>query len=82
MLFKLISSFKFGCSVELATEVVQDKEAIMHHHWMDDCACAMSQSCFTKVGHLHVYTQSKRGWEPQIFYSYFVMSQLSETEIP
>jgi hypothetical protein len=28
MLFKLISSFKFGCSVELATEVVQDKEAL------------------------------------------------------
>jgi hypothetical protein len=26
------------------------------------------QSCFNKVGHLRVCKQSKRGWEPQIFY--------------
>jgi hypothetical protein len=40
-----------------------------------------TQSCFNKVGHLLVCKQSKRGWEPQIFYSYF-MSQIYETEIP
>ncbi len=28
----------------------------------------MEQSCFIKVGHLRVCKQSKRGWEPQIFY--------------
>ncbi len=43
--------------------------------------CTNSQSCFNKVGHLLVCKQSKRGQEPQIFYSYFVMSQLYETEI-
>ncbi len=32
----------------------------------------LSQSCFNKVGHLLVCKQSKG--EPQIFYSYFVMS--------
>jgi hypothetical protein len=41
----------------------------------------ISQSCFNKVGHLLVCKQSKRGWEPQIFYSYFVMSQLYEAKI-
>jgi hypothetical protein len=39
------------------------------------------QSCFNKVGHLLVCKQIKRGWELQIFYSYFVMSQLYETKI-
>ena len=39
----------------------------------------VTQSCFNKVGHLLVCKQSKRGWEAQIFYSYFVMSQLYET---
>ena len=34
----------------------------------------LAKSCFNKVGHLHVFKQSKRGWEPQFFYSYFVMS--------
>jgi hypothetical protein len=42
----------------------------------------LAQSCFNKIKHLLVCKQSKRGWEPQIFYSYFVMSQLYETEIP
>jgi len=39
------------------------------------------QTCFNEVGHLLACKQSKRGWEAQIFYSYFVMSQLYETEI-
>jgi hypothetical protein len=39
------------------------------------------QSCFNKDGHLRVCKQSKRGWEAQIFYQYFVTSQLYESEI-
>jgi hypothetical protein len=39
------------------------------------------QSYFNKVGHLHVCKQSKRGWEAQIYYQYFVTSQLHECEI-
>jgi len=39
------------------------------------------QSCVNKFGHLLVCKQSKRGWEPQILNSYFVMSQLYESEI-
>jgi hypothetical protein len=39
-----------------------------------------NQNCFDKVGHLLVCKQSKRLWEPQIYYSYFVMSQLYETK--
>ncbi len=34
------------------------------------------------VRHLHDCKQRKRGLEPQIFYSNFVMSQLYETKIP
>jgi hypothetical protein len=41
----------------------------------------ITQSFFNKVGHLLNCKQSKRGWEPQIFYSYIVMSQLHETKI-
>jgi hypothetical protein len=44
--------------------------------------CGTTQSCFNNVGHLLVCKQSKRGWEAQIFYPYFVMSQLYETKIP
>ncbi len=40
------------------------------------------QTCFNEVGHFLVCKQSKRGREAQILYSYFVMSQLYETEIP
>jgi hypothetical protein len=42
----------------------------------------VKHSCFNEVGHLLDGKQSKRGWEPQIFYSYFVMSQLYEIKIP
>jgi hypothetical protein len=41
----------------------------------------LAQSCFNKVGHLRVCKQSKRGWEPQIFFKYFVTSQLYDSEI-
>jgi hypothetical protein len=39
-------------------------------------------SSLNKFGHLFVCKQSKRGWDLQISYSYFVMSQLYVTKIP
>ncbi len=41
-----------------------------------------SYSRFNKVGIYFFANKARGGWEPQIFYSYFVMSQLYETEIP
>ncbi len=77
-----------NCRAIVRAPVLWSSNLAFHHFYHNDLTTmfffypAYPQSCFNKVGHLLLCKLSKRGWESQIFYSYFVMSQLYETKIP